>query len=106
MITTALKNKTIDWSEYLRLRENAAAKAKSYDMYYVMALEKRHGDNNIYITTMYGPIFQNCSYTASMFLEMLSKIDDSYILVVDNKIVACDKPENIITDSNIHIHLI
>lgn len=41
---TLLKNKILTWPEYLHLRENAAAKAKSCDMYYVMLLQQSSKD--------------------------------------------------------------
>lgn len=95
---TLLKNKILTWPDYLRLRENAAAKAKSCDMYYIMLLQQSSKDANISITTMYAPIFQDCSYTAAMFIDAMNKTNDSYIIVVDNEVIGYSKPENIITD--------
>ena len=95
---TILKNKILTWQEYLRLRENAAAKAKSCDMYYVMLLQQSSKDANIGIATMYAPIFQDCSYTAAIFIDTLSKTDDNYIIIVDNEVIAYNGPENIIVN--------
>ena len=95
---TILKNKILTWQEYLRLRENAAAKAKSCDMYYVMLLQQSSKDANIGITTMYAPIFQDCSYTASIFIDALSKTNYKYIIIVDNEVIAYNGPENIIVN--------
>lgn len=53
---TILKNKILTWPEYLHLRENAAAKAKSCDMFYAMLLQQSSKDANIGITTMYAPM--------------------------------------------------
>lgn len=95
---TLLKNKILTWPEYLHLRENAAAKAKSCDMYYVMLLQQSSKDANISITTMYAPIFQDCSCTAAVFIDAMSKTNDSYIIVVDNEVIGYNKPANIITE--------
>lgn len=95
---TLLKNKILTWPEYLHLRENAAAKAKSCDMYYVMLLWQSSKDANISITTMYAPIFQDCSCTAAVFIDAMSKTNDSYIIVVDNEVIGYNKPANIITE--------
>lgn len=95
---TILKNKILTWPEYLHLRENAAAKAKSCDMFYVMLLQQSSKDANICITTMYAPIFQDCSYTAAVFIDAMNKMNDSYIVVVDNEVIGYSKPVNIITE--------
>lgn len=95
---TLLKNKILTWPEYLHLRENTAAKAKSCDMYYVMLLRQSSKDANISITTMYEPIFQDCSCTAAVFIDAMSKTNDSYIIVVDNEVIGYSKPANIITE--------
>lgn len=95
---TILKNKILTWPEYLHLRENAAAKAKSCDMFYVMLLQQSSKDANIGITTMYAPIFQDCLYTAAVFMDAMNKMNDSYIIVVDNEVIGYSKPANIITE--------
>lgn len=80
------------------MRENAAAKAKSCDMFYVMLLQQSSKDANIGITTMYAPIFQDCLYTAAVFMDAMNKMNDSYIIVVDNEVIGYSKPANIITE--------
>lgn len=95
---TILKNKILTWPEYLHLRENAAAKAKSCDMYYIMLLQQSSKDANIGITTMYAPIFQDCLSTAAVFIDAMNKMNASYIVVVDNEVIGYSKPANIITE--------